>query len=363
VNEQLIEFRQGWQAKMTDELRRNKAPKELLLLVRTMSQAAYQFLRDCNTLLVTAGIEKDGLSLHAHAAIRPGTSSAKLFKQFKPSALEEIGTLPASQYTFDVASGDFTKLFEPLAAKLGDLAGPVVPFPAKMREKDRPRALLSARPARESQDALSVLLCSDPKAVAERTLRSLSTVKPDGVNGLKAAPTIKKDAGTHRGIKFHHVKLVYNFALWTKVDKRVAEAMRLHLGGEGEEYWFGASDKAFFELRAPTWKAATAQLDAYLDGKETLGSLMGFKEARKRLAAKASFLFIEETDRWTQVTLDGYAKEEKVKLKPLVRLEPQKREFLAWSMTVDEGGISVDAWGPIQYFRRYMEVVMAGPQK
>src|SRR4029077_20199413 len=60
--------------------------------------------------------------------------------------------------------------------------------------------------------------------------------------------------------------------------------------GEGINTWFGTDGKQFLTVSAKSWDDAKEQIDAFLDGKETIGSVKAFATSRKQLPGDATML-------------------------------------------------------------------------
>ena len=74
------------------------------------------------------------------------------------------------------------------------------------------------------------------------------------------------------------------------------ESMK-RLVSERTTYWFGTDGKRYVQVSGKDWDAARKLLDAYLDGKETVGSDEAFQAVRKQLPAEASQVVIADVGR------------------------------------------------------------------
>ena len=79
------------------------------------------------------------------------------------------------------------------------------------------------------------------------------------------------------------------------------------LVGDKTTYWFGTDGKRFVQVAGKDWDAAGKLLDAYLDGKETVGADEAFQAVRKQLPAEASQVMIAEVGE-TVASFGGYVK-------------------------------------------------------
>src|SRR5205085_2703165 len=62
--------------------------------------------------------------------------------------------------------------------------------------------------------------------------------------------------------------------------------------------------KTYIWLTGKDWETARRSLDAYLDGKETLGEQQGFLDTRKQLPARASMVMLADLIRYLHLVGD-----------------------------------------------------------
>jgi hypothetical protein len=153
---------------------------------------------------------------------------------------------------------------------------------------------------------LQVWHYEDPASAATAQLKLLQTLDAGSTfqfTALKEKPQIKAGAWTHRDFKLHHVKFVWDLE---KLGARIpgggagaAEAMKKVLG-EDLNVWFGTDGKTYVQVAAKDRKEAQRMLDAYLDGKDSLGTQQAFLDTRKHLPARTTMIVLIDLPRYAQ---------------------------------------------------------------
>ena len=117
---------------------------------------------------------------------------------------------------------------------------------------------------------------------------------------VKDKPTIKLKAQKYQSFEFHQIELPLDFektleragpTVQTLPDDAKKAILEFYHKTFGDKLtmFLGTDGKVVVSVTAPDWKSAQKLLDAYFNGKGTLGDDTAFKEFRKELPAEATF--------------------------------------------------------------------------
>jgi hypothetical protein len=157
----------------------------------------------------------------------------------------------------------------------------------------------------------------------------------------------------HRGFTLHHADLVWDFEKLIENQplggKEAAEAMRKMMG-DGMKTWFGTDGKVLAQVMAKDWAGAQKRLDAYLDGKATIGKELAFEQTRKQLPTQANVLLLYDVPLLARnmatmmSTMFGALGQGELKL-PAQKEKPKPIYFGA-ALTMQAEQFLVDVWVP-----------------
>jgi len=333
--------------------------------VKVMAAGVAQFCKDTREALLTVEVRPEGLLLHAEARVGDDTKTNSFLENEKPSALDEIGDLPAGASAFTAAHPAAGDLIQPLVRALtGSLpAGEADALrdAAKAEEEARTALVLSAYADRTATDGLEVALAADPGKLVEARLKVYQALRAGSplLNALlKDKPEVDAEARSHRGFTLRHVRMTYDLERMAKAMRTDVAALRRQMGGDESQAWFGTDGKVFVEVQARNWRAAQARLDAYLDRKnDAVGARKAFQAARARLPEKASFLYIEDTTLYAQAMLDGLTATEGAPPRRVPKPAAAAETYCGMAVTLQSGGVSADLWAPGEIVQAYMKAV------
>src|SRR5262249_39179029 len=125
---------------------------------------------------------------------------------------------------------------------------------------------------------------------------------------LKEKPKVQPKAEKYKGFELTSVQLTWDFdkmmeqaggaqQLPEEAKKQMVEMWKKLLG-EKMNYWFGTDGKVVVQVIAKDWKAAEKLLDQYFTGKDTVGAVQAFADARKEMPADATMLVLVDLVRY-----------------------------------------------------------------
>jgi hypothetical protein len=258
---------------------------------------------------VTLDFRPEGLNLHLAVNVGSDTPTNKFLKDQKPVGFADFGTLPAGQVVYSATE------FAPSMLKM---MAPMMYGVAA--EGDSQKALQSAiDQVIESGNTMTISAGSFPAsslqaskyknpALAANAQLKLFRSLGDGAtfqnSVIRGKPEIKENDQSYRGFTLHfaHVNWDFDKALeqfggvgggGDEVKKALTKLI-----GEGINSWFGTDGKQFLTVSAKSWNDAKTQIDAFLDGKETIGSVKAFATSRKQLPGDATMLALVDAGRF-----------------------------------------------------------------
>jgi hypothetical protein len=362
--EQLLEFRQVAEKGLLRELKDNDL-EAVAPAVKVMLGGVVQFFKDAREGLLTAEVRPEGLLLHAEVRVGDDTKTNSYLEKEKPSALDEVGDLPAGEASFTAfhpaAGGLVRPLVRALTGALPAGEADALRDAARAEEEAKTTLVLGAHADRTGAEGLEVYFAADPAKLAEARLKMYQAVgagSPLIEAVLKDKPEVETEAQKYRGFALHSVRLTYDLDRTAKLMRADAAALRKQMGGDESQAWFGTDGKVYVEVKGKNWRAARRSLDAYLDRKDdAVGSRKGFKAARARLPEQASFLYIEETTLYTQAMLDGLAASGSGPARRAPRAAAGDEAYYGLALTLQAGRVAADLWVPVEVFKDYMKAV------
>jgi hypothetical protein len=263
----------------------------------------FQAVEDMQSVLWTVEFRPGGLAMHVQSEMRDSTPTAALLKDSRPVPFKELERMPDGRAYYSAL-----KTSAALYKGLGTL---IVGIPlGKEGEESKEVAAALAELAKAGPNVrmdgyafpmsgLQVYEYDNPaKAVAAQVKLFKVLASGDAKElGLKEKPVLKVDAETHGEFKLNSVQMVWDFEKMAESvakageqqKKQYIEAMKSLLG-EKTTLWFGTDGKTVVQVSAADWKAAQKLLDRYSKGTHTVGEIKAFKDARKEMPARASFL-------------------------------------------------------------------------
>lgn len=275
---------------------------------RAVYEALFQAVEDGTGLALGVEFRPDGLLIRAEAAFGKDTASGKLFAAEKPVPLDRLGTLPKGEalYTAGRYSPELAKAMATFSREFAVGEDEERAVQAIERYTDLLAGVegwLSAGSG--PRGSLQVMTPKEPAKLAEAHVKVLRNLPEAGWYQnivLKEKPEVREAEQTHRGFELARASLVLDLEASAgnipdeNLRKATVESMR-RLVSERTTYWFGTDGKRYVQVSGKDWDAARRLLDAYLDGKEAVGSDGAFQAVRKQLPAEASQVVIADVGR------------------------------------------------------------------
>lgn len=248
---------------------------------------------------LTLGLEASGDDAHLLGAlsVKPGPDVAKAIASGRAGSAQELGRMPADAAFFVSMNMDGKALAEQGQSLWMGMLESMAPGSAELkraREQFRdlgPIEAVGAGTLVKGMRGLNVYKVGDPKAYLAATRAMMRALKPGpGSVSFYKDITIEEGVQTHRGFRFDHMVATFDR------DKLAAQnpggAGFQDSLGDSMKSWLGTDGQRMIQVMAPSWDDAKAQLDAFLDGKATIGATAGYKSLRSRLPEQSSMLMI-----------------------------------------------------------------------
>lgn len=289
--------------------------KNSIEMIKRMVGPLFQAIEDSRAAVVSIDFRPAGLALHAQVQVGSDTATNTVLKDVKPSALQDLAKLPAGQMAYTGMD-----LSPALVKSFGTLLLGIPGDPDSKALKDLFDQIAAAKPKAQvgamdlPPQGIQVWSYEDPAKAADAQLKLLPTLKSGAVfqsGMLKDKPEIKPHDKKHQGFDLHSVRMTFDLEKMIENNpgaqnlpeaskKALVEGMK-KLTGESVRYWFGTDGKTFVQVTAKDWAGAQKLLDAYLEGKSTVGAQAAFRDARKELPAEATFLSLIDGPKYVRV--------------------------------------------------------------
>jgi hypothetical protein len=277
--------------------------KEQLEMAKTIINGMFQLIEDSRGFLLTGEFRPEGFALHTHILASAESKTNAFLAKAKPEALSGLPSLPADQMGYFAVHTDaeLVKLLAPfmlgmVASSDGDDAEKGAKEAIDLLIKAGPQNLIAnfSMPIQ----GLQVWTVKDPQKAVQGQLKLFKSLKA-GQNFqnmvLKDKPEVKTNVETHREFQLNSAKLEWDFEKIAEKapvgGKEMAEVMKKMMG-DNVTQWFGTDGKTFIQIAAKDKESALAQLDAYLDGKRTVGHNKAFVDSRKQLPAESTLMVL-----------------------------------------------------------------------
>jgi hypothetical protein len=300
----------------------DKSQRGTLALLHKIVDPAFQALEDSGALLLTFEFRPAGLALHIETELKPGSATAKALQGNKLSAFTALDGLSDRQIGYSAMESNKT-----LMALLGELLFGIQTDPDDRDAKALRAALdemVNAGPGTRLEaynvpvQALQFAHFADPsKAVAAQVklVQTLASGMTYGGGLLKEKPKVTPKAKKYGDLEFTSVELVWDLEkmaagvgggslpLPDDAKKQLPEAFKKLLG-ERQTSWIGTDGKSVVQVSARDWAAAEKLLDQHARATNTAGSNSAYRDVRKEMPAKASFIALVDVPRYVGLILE-----------------------------------------------------------
>lgn len=348
--------------------------KNTLEMSKLIIAGLFQLLEDSRSLIVSAEFRPEGLAFGAHVQVGADTSTNGFLKESKPTAIKDLGTLPAGQMIY-YALQESPHLARSLQSTLqgifnlgDDESSKGIKTAYDQIIAAGPRSWLAS--FNLQMQGVQVMHFQEPAKAVEAQLKLYQALKPgsDLQNRmLKEPPEIKIGAEDYQGFKLTQVRMVWDLEKMAQSDRfgKVDADTLKKLLGEDMKVWFGTNGKVYVQIAEKDWANAKEQLERYLEGKEALAKQQAFLATRKHLPAETSFLmlmdlplFLQEMSAFMQAGFQGQGLPIQL---PAMKADPKKASFLGTAFTLQPERGSFEVWLPattVAELRRMAEPVL-----
>jgi hypothetical protein len=329
-------------------------------VIKKLIGPAFQAIDDCQAVLVAVDLRKPGLALHIQGSVGAGTKTNDLLKGMKPSALDELGRLPAGlmnysamqlqegwvkdlgSYLYGANSGDKDKENKKLKAAMEEIAA----------AKPRFRLEGSAIPLKSVQ----VWTYDDPVKAVAAQLKVVHALEAGDVFQMAPIkePKVKEKAEKHGDFTLHAFSATWD---WEKLQDTVENAggpaelakkmptLMKKWYGDDIHVWFGTDGKSVVQVIAKNFKEAQALLDQYTKGQKTIGEDSAFKEARKQLPKESSIVGLTDVPAYSKMMVDMFQAMMPLPI-PLAAPAKGKTSYAGAAVTIKAERAAIDLWIP-----------------
>jgi hypothetical protein len=378
--EQIKQFRQEVEKIMGQSANLNGAEKSTMEMAKRLASPVFQGMVDTRALVASFHFRPEGWKLRVDASVGKDSKTNTLLEDFKSSAFAELSKLPAGALSYIGMAVD-SKLFNDfMPLVLGFLDDPN--SPEGKAYIGALQALTEAKPGSMVESftmpvsGLTVWDYQYPDKAAAAHLEMMQHIKAGNTymsRVIKGQPELKPNALTYRGFKLHSACYTWDLdnmigqasgaPIRTDAQKEQMKNVMKKMLGERMNYWFGSNGKSFVMLAGDNWEGARQQLDAYLDGKQTIANDTALQEARKQLPAQATVLSLIDAPRYGEL-ISGFMRASlplgaNRHSNVLFSRDPEgKSSFLGMALTLKTERASFELWIPVAAvaeFRRVFE--------
>ena len=321
-NKDYAEMVKGAREQMDEALKNaeqlpNRSMKPLVSMAKGAIGPLFQAVDDSKGVLYTLDVHPGGLVMHAETEVRPGTKTAALLQDFKPTAFQGLDKMPLGKIYY-VGMQTVPPLFRltgtMLFSSLNDATGKEAEaIDAAVSEmlKAGPSARLLAGTVPPA--GVQIWKFDDPDKAMTAQAKLIEATGAGLAKGgvFRDKPEIKPHAQKYKDFDFTSVRVQWDLdrllAAGGDAPKPPAEeqAAVKKLLGDGLSLWFGTDGKTFVQVTAPDWDAAAKQLDQYFKGDGTVAEDKAFAAARKEMPAEATVLMLIDVIRYAELLADA----------------------------------------------------------
>ncbi len=261
--------------------------------------ALFDSLKDAEALTLSIDVAGEGLSLGGVLTVKPNTALAKAGAQAVSGTAADLAGLPANDAFFVYMNMDasWVDRLQGMSIRMMNPGGKPTPDQAKAL------ALFGNLGRVETSGSvtfdggmrnLNVTHVADPKRYIAACQANFQALKgSEGSSSVYKDLKVESDVEKYQGFTFSHIAATFDFDKLAQLNPNNpagAAAMKSMFGGETMNSWLGTDGKRVFQVTAPNWNAAKAQVDTFLKGNAGIGTVAGFKSVRSCLPEQANLL-------------------------------------------------------------------------
>ena len=337
--------------------------KKQVEAVKVMLKGFVQGVEDCRGFVAAGEVRPEGLLVRLQMQFAENTPSSKFLSAETPSALGDLGKLPAGLGTYQASQ--FGRDIQDLIREMGqEFSTTDADERGAALIEEHLKDLAAAGPGAEFAATLApgVVITVTSYKDAEKAAKALAkTYKAVGAGGrvggvvVKTAPRVGDDAEKHRGFTFSSVNLNHDFeatvaGLPDEVKQATLESLKA-MTPEKAAQWIGTDGKVVVRLGAKDFAAAKVLLDNYLDKKNQLGDVVGYKKVREQLPPEANLIVVAEVEsaitglvnsmKGAADAIPGFPR-----LGPVKKTEGGKNAYIGFAVTIKNDVATITGFVP-----------------
>jgi hypothetical protein len=311
--------------------------------------AMFDALKDADALALNVDLDAAAFDLSGIVTVKTDSQAAGSLDAAKPGAGEVLGRLPAGGLVYAYTSTDAESMSGLMRWNMNNLMGPGAQADAAAK------AMIDGlRAAGHTESAMVMSFDGGMRmtqvSTAEHPERLAESTK-SGLDMARKSPTFKEvtfeeNVGTHRGFTLSRVTMSFDFeklAGGQVAGNPGAEAMIKTMLGGGTFTTFGGTDGTrVVSIAAKTLDEAKAQLDAVLDGTNSVGGSAGFRAARARLPREVTGLMLVRAQGLVRMMADTLGAVMGGQPLPVPADLPKEPAFFGGSLTMTAAGYRFD---------------------
>ncbi len=266
---------------------------------KEMYGALFDSLKDAEALTIGVDVAGEGLSLGGVLTVKPESALAKAGAQaVSGTAADLAGLAPdASFYVYMNMDASTVDRLQGMSIRMMNPGGKPTP------DQTQAQALFGKLGRVETSGSLTfnggmrnmnVTHVTDPKKYITACQATIQAMKGgEGPSNVYKDVKIESDVENYRGFNFSHIIAKLDFDKLAQLNPNNpagAAAVKSMLGGETTNSWLGTDGKRVFQVTAPTWNDAKAQIDTFLRQDAGIGTVAGFRSVRSHLPEQANLL-------------------------------------------------------------------------
>ena len=266
-------------------------------------EAVFQVVEHGTAAVLAVQFRPDGLMVRGLAQFADNSATAASLKEYKSGPLPQLGTLPAGQMSYTIATLN-PSTSTGAAAAVGNLAADdsdptarqaIAGFQKSLAALDRG---ITISVSQLSGSTMELIESKDAAKMVDARVGILKALTKGGSFGglpLKARPELAERADTVGAFTLHRARFTYDFDQMVAdlpEDQRAGarDALRKSVGGDDQTVWIGTDGATVMHLVARDWEKAKALSDAYLTRAAPLEGDPAYQFTRKQLPADATML-------------------------------------------------------------------------
>lgn len=293
----IAQAREGLMAAM-DQAGQQAGNAATMASAKAMYGALFDSLKYADALTLGLDPSRDEAHLSGALSVKPGSDAAKAIAESRAGMADDLGKLPLDSaiYMYMNLDAKLAEQMQNLSMRMIDSMAPGSPELARAKEAFHGLGsieTIGGVTMFQGMRGLNVSKVRDPKAYVAASRAMMLALKPGpGAAGFYKDIKIEQGAQKHRGFSFDHMVATLDFDKVAGPNPAGAASLRATFGGDSMNTWLGTDGQRVIQVMAPSWDDARARIDAFLDGKASIGATAGYKAVRSRLPEQSTVLML-----------------------------------------------------------------------